>query len=70
MGVSSPHITGGGIRERRSQRGRQKCDHMDMKYRQPQPPEEQDGRGRRIDQEEVKVISQEVHLKVISDAKG
>lgn len=72
MSASVHRITGegGGVRERRSQRGRQKCDYMDMKYRQPRLPEEQRERGRRIDQEEVKVISQEVHLKVICDAKG
>lgn len=67
---TSHRITGEGVRERHSQRGRQKCDYTDMKYRQPQLPEEQRERGRRIDQEEVKVISQEVHLKVICDAKG
>lgn len=70
MSVGVHHIAGGGVREPRRQRGRQKCDYMDMKYRQPQLPEEQNERSRRIDQEEVKVISQEVHLKVKCDATG
>lgn len=43
---------------------------MDMKYRRPRLSSEQNERGRRTDQEEVRVINQESHLKVICDAKG
>lgn len=43
---------------------------MDTRDGQPQPHAEQNARGRRIDREEVKVISQEFHQKVTCDAKG
>lgn len=43
---------------------------MDMKFRRPQLSSEQTERGCRIDREEVKVISQESHLKVICDSTG